>query len=203
MGLFDTLTIEYTLPMPSELGELTPEQIQKATYQTKDLGENLSYYQICKEGLLWREKVDGYFKEGDPNGESLTDRLGYFEETGRTVIRDYRTCTIHFYEFFQYEMNGTGLNNDYWLEYEATIVDGKVTKISITDFSKTDNSERKQRDEKWKREFKETETFINKWYIKPWYSPWRFCVHYLFRQYRKMQNHLPSSWNVERFLAPW
>ena len=204
MGMYDSIICKYPLPLPEELGELTQTQIQNATYQTKDLDESLSLFKVCEEGHLWLEKIGGYYEKGDPKAKSIIDRLGKFVQTDSTWIRQDRTCTIQFYESFRVsEDQKDELNNDYWLEYEAVFIDGKLNKISILEFSKKDNAERRTREAEFKKEWKSLNNFLNKWYIKFWYSPWRWLVRNIFRTYRRIKYHAPSDWKVERFLLPW
>lgn len=198
MGMFDNVTCEYPLPMPEDLGELTQEQIQNANYQTKNLANGLSRYKIDKDGFLWREKVDGYHKEGDPKAKSMMDRLGEFVETSRTWRKEPITCTIDFYGFFADQEF-----NDYWVEYQACFVDGKLNQISVLKFEKEDNTERKARAEKWEKQLKERHEFLNKWYIKSWYAPWRWVIRNAFRLYRRAKSKFPNDYRVENFLLPW
>lgn len=197
--MFDNVTCEYPLPMPEDLGELTQEQIQNANYQTKDLQNGLSRYKIDKDGFLWREKVDGYHEEGDPKAKSMMDRLGRFVETSRTWEREIATRTVDFYEFFEKQE----FKNDYWIEYHASFVDGKLYQISLFQFSKEDNAERKARAEKWQEQLRDRHKFLNKWYIKSWYTPWRWFIRNGFRLYRRVKNKFPNDYSVESFLLPW
>jgi len=198
MGMFDDVTCAYPLPMPEDLGELTQEQIQNASYQTKNLANCLDRFRIDKDGFLWREKVDGYHEEGDPKAKSIMGRLGRFVETSRNWRKEIITCTVDFYEFFTQQES-----NDYWVEYQACFVDGKLNQISLIKFEKEDNAERKARAEKWKKQLKDRNEFLNKWCIKYWYAPWRYIVRMAFRTYRKIKRHIPSDWQVENFLLPW
>ena len=198
MGMFDYITFEYPLPLPSEdLGELNNIDIQKSVYQTKDLGQFLDTFTVDGDGLLFYLDVQGYFEEGDKNAKSVMDGIGHFVKTGESWERDDRTCTIQFYGSFE------RLKNDYWLEYQAVFVHGKIEKISVIKFTIEDNTERRIRDEKWKREYIELHDFLNKWYIKCWYGPWRWIIKRLFKIYRKIKSVIPSEWTVEKFLTPW
>lgn len=199
MGMFDNVTCEYPLPMPEDLGELTQEQIQNASYQTKNLSNGLDEYRIDKDGFLWREKADGYHEEGDPKAKSMMDRLGRFVETSRTWERELTTRAVDFYELFEKQE----FKNDYWVEYHTSFVDGKLNQISLFKFKKEDNAERKARKEKWEKQLKDRNEFLNKWYVKSWYAPWRYIVRMVFRTYRKIKYYIPSDWQVENFLLPW
>jgi hypothetical protein len=205
MGMFDTIISQYPLPLPDDLKELTPEMIQNASYQTKDLDCALSLFKIDKDGCLWREDVEGYYENGDPNAKSIMDRIGRFVQTSRAWIKDTRTCTIEFYEAFNHcEVDlFKNFKNDYWLEYQVTFIEGKLDKISIFKFTAEDNAERRLRDAQHKKEWEDLNTFLNKWYIKSWYSPWRWFVRNIFRIYRRIKYYMPADWKVERFLAPW
>lgn len=205
MGMFDTVILEYPLPLPNDLGELTAEMIQNASYQTKDLDCASSLFKIDKDGYLWSEHSEGYYKVGDPNAKSIMDRLGGFVRTSSTWVKDTRTCTIEFYEAFNHCEGGLFENfkNDYWLEYQATFIGGKVAKILIFRFTAENNAERRLRDAQRKKEWEDLNAFLNKWYIKCWYSPWRWFVRKIFRVYRRIKYHTLPDWKVERFLIPW
>jgi len=206
MGMYDQIKCEYALPVPEDLGELTQEYLQNTTYQSKDL-DFYGKYKICKDGYLWRLKVEGYHEQGDPNAKSVFDRIGRFVETQRAWIKIDKTVELHFYEmFYHLDEDGTkiDLKNDYWVEYKALVIRGKVEEISIKEFKKTDNSARKAASAKWENKFKKQFAFVNKWYIKFWYNPWRWMIRNFFRRFRMSIMLMDSlSHKVEKFLAPW
>lgn len=204
MGMYDKIKCEYALPIPEDLGELTQEHLQNTTYQTKDLDNLFGNYKICKDGYLWALKVEGYHLKGDLKAESVCDRIGRFVETENKWIKIDKTVELYFYEMFYKSEDGKiDFKNDYWIEYKALIIRGKVEEISIDNFEKNDNHARKAASAKWQNKLKDDTAFINKWYIKVWYRPWRWLVRSAFRIYRRIKNYIPSDWKVERFLSPW
>lgn len=204
MGMFDTIYSEYPLPIPENIGELTNTQIQNAHYQTKDIDNILGTFKICSDGFLWRKLVDGYYDKGDPEAESIVDRLPRFVKVSESWMKTELTCYVNFYVDFKYlECSQTELNNDYWLEYRAHFYRGKLSDILISKFEVEDNTERRTREANWKKQHQDRIIFLNKWYIKSWYVPWRWVVSRIFRLYRKVKNHIPNEWKVEKFLLPW
>lgn len=168
MGLYSNIKFIHELPMPADLGELKPENLQTASYQTKDLENSFDYYEVDKDGQLFREERETECVEGDPKAKSASDRFGYMKTIKSWMEKRSDTRTINFYELFQDDAN----QNDYWLEYLAEFVGGKLTTVRVLKFEKTANAERKARDAKWKAKLAASYEFRKRWYVKYLYLPY-------------------------------
>lgn len=199
MGLFSTVKFFYPLPLPVDLGELKPQELQSTSYQTKDLENCLDYYEVDKDGQLFREERESEYIPGNPKGKTFSDRFGYIKTLKSWLEKQSDTCTVNFYEAFQDDAN----QNDYWIDYLAEFVGGKLTSVRILKFEKTPNAERKIRDAKWKAEMAASYEFRKLWYIKHLYLPYVSVIRFIFRKYNDLLMKLPSQWKVQNFLTPW
>ena len=199
MSLFDNLKLSYPLPLPTDLGELKPEDIQNASYQTKCLKSSMDYYEVDKDGQLFREERESEYIPGNPKGKTFGERFGHLKTVKSWLEKQSDTCTVNFYEAFQDNAN----QNDYWIDYLAEFVGGNLTSIRVLKFKKTPNAERKIRDAKLKAEMAATYEFRKLWYIKYLYLPYVSVVRFAFRKYNNLLMKLPSQWKVQNFLTPW
>lgn len=199
MGLFSTIKFLYPLPLPADLGELKPEDIQNASFQTKCLECAMDYYEVDKDGQLFREERETEYVEGNPKAKSFSDRFGYMKTVKSWLEKRSDTCTVNFYESFQDDAN----QNDYWIDYIAEFVSGKLTSVRVLKFEKTPNADRKARDAKWNAELVENDRFRKKWYAKYLYLHYVSVIRFIFRKYNWLLMKLPSQWQVQNFLTPW
>lgn len=167
MGMYDTVIIEYPLPMPKDPQGYKGEGA--CGYQTKDLENCLSTYKIRKDGTFWLKKVNAKYVEGDKNGNSVFARLGRMEtisskwvkivhEAKSIIVYDYQECSQSSF--------------DYFIEYEIFFVKGKVKKIKLVKFEATNNAGRKARTAEWQKQHEQRVKFCNKWYFKYVLSYW-------------------------------
>jgi len=195
MGLYDCISSDYPLPLPVDLGELTPELIQKSTFQTKDLENMMGYYKIDSSGQLLIECLESEWREGNKDSKSILDRLGYLETIKSWWEPANLTTTVVFYEFFQDDKN----QSDYWIDYQAEFVSGKVNFIKVLKFEVINNAQRKENDAKWKAELKASYKLQQKWFIRYLYLPYKRLIRFIFRNYDRIKQKLPTSYQVERF----
>jgi len=201
MGFFDTIKCEYPLPKPEDMKELVNIDLNELSYQTKDLENALSYYNIKSDGTLWINSEVFEHIKGDPKGKTFSEKFGYIKviKSEWDQIKDF-TGTVNFYKYLHRNPeNNSELNNDYSIEYTAIFVKGKLDTVQLSSFEYTDNSERKSNEAKWKAEKIERDILWNKWYIKYLYTYYDKSVFKIFRTYRKIINKLPSSHKVEQW----
>lgn len=107
------------------------------------------------------------------------------------------TDTIRLYAYD----SDTNDTYDYWIEYDVTFVDGKVTGAKLLEFTATDNSERKEKHRKdveyWKsrRIFESTLFYrlVGKYYNK--------LISFICRSIHKSATWITYKiWKVEKFL---
>lgn len=199
MGLYDTIQFSYKLPLPQDLGELTAEELQSSTFQTKNLESAMLFYKVDESGQLFRERFEGEWQEGDPKAKSVMSRIGFFTRTKEWFEPENYTGIVNFYELFQSDKN----KNDYWYEANAIFVNGKVTDIKLEKYEVQDNSDRKAREIERKRKMKEEQEFLDRWYIKYTYVPYCRMIRWIFTKYNWLKQKLPPSYKVGRFLMPW
>ena len=199
MSLFDTIQFSHKLPLPPDLGELTAEELQSSSFQTKSLESAMLFYKVDESGQLFRERFEGEWQEGDPKAKSVMSRIGFFTRTKKWFEPENYTGVVNFYELFQSDNN----KNDYWVEYNATFVNGKICKIDLKEYKIQDNATRKEREKEFFTKMQSDYEWREKWYIKYTYVPYSKLIRWLFHTYNKFSMKLPSQWKVERFLAPW
>ena len=136
MGMFDDIECKYPLPLPEEPKGFTGE----IYFQTKDLECCLDKYEIREDGTLWIHKVE-YEYPDDVADENLSwgditlkikEKKSWWEPVNTTR-------TIKMYN----SVYGDG-EYDYWVVYEITFLDGKVTKTNLAKFEARLNAERKK-----------------------------------------------------------
>ncbi len=174
MGLYDTITCKYPLPKPEDLkgykGSLS--------FQTKDLGEGLSHFEIREDGSLWVEKAETEYisrdsktlkDDVDERLKKLPDntKLGFSELSGLKVLKSWWefvevTTTVEMYDY----CISDDTDYDYDVTYKIKIIDGIVKELNLHEFKANPNRDRKLRDIKFKREAIARNIFVNKWYYK-------------------------------------
>ncbi len=159
----------------------------------------MTFYKVYESGQLFRERFEGNWEPGNPKAKSVMDRIGSFNRTKEWFEPQTYTGAINFYELFQSDSN----KNDYWVEYDATFVNGKVTDIKLKEYKIEDNTARKRLGAEFEAQMKSDYEWRNKWYIKYTYVPYSKFIRWAFRCYNKALMKLPSQWKVERFLTPW
>ena len=198
MGMYDNLICEYPLPLPLNLMEAKDVDFNKLTYQTKNLDNALESYTIRKDGTLWVKRYEREYSEGDPIAKSIMDKIGKCKILKEWNERIYYTGTIQFYQGLQYDnINADNWNNDYWIDYQTTFVEGKINKIELLKFSVTDNTARKIRDKEFLDKMDKRGKLWNKWYMRYIYTYYDSFVGFVFKKYRKLMSKLPSSFKVE------
>src|ERR1044071_115426 len=111
MGMFDDIKCEYPLPLPENQGELVDRNWREQGFQTKDFDCLMDHYCIQEDGTLWRQT---YAVETTRKGWPRRKPVGW------EPMRNH-TGTVLFYD----SINGQRV--DYWVEWVAVFVAGKVT----------------------------------------------------------------------------
>ena len=112
MGMFDTINCEMPLPQYGKSGN----------FQTKSLENYLHVYRIDEHGQLLKEKYEyECIDEGDPDAESVMDRIPRYGEVSSEWVPTKHNGHVEFYDCWNGE-NGEEVSG--WVEYSAFFVDG-------------------------------------------------------------------------------
>lgn len=207
MGLYDTITCKYSLPKPEDLKGYKGS----VSFQTKDLGEGLSHYEIREDGSLWVEKAETEYisrdsktlkDDVDERLKKLPDntKLGFSELSGLKVLKSWWefvevTTTVEMYDY----CISDDTDYDYDVTYKLKIIDGIVKELNLHEFKAIPNRERKLRDIKFKREAIARNIFVNKWYYKYILKYYNRLIFFIARSIKKICDKISSSmWTIER-----
>jgi hypothetical protein len=182
MGMYDNIICKYPLPMPDDPKGYTGSY----DFQTKDLDLILGLYVIDKNGQLSIQRKDGEWVQGNKKSDSLIGTLGYFKTTKEWLEELNTTTTTVFYDY-QHSQN---TDYDYFIEYEAIFVNGKLTSIKLIKFEAKDNSERKRKDIEFDKKLEEHRKFINTWKYKYFAKPYNRIISFVFRKTNKISQNL-------------
>ncbi len=198
MSLFDHLNCKYLLPRPENAVELKDFDLNSLNFQTKDLDNLMYLYEIRTDGTLWREDRETKWVEGDKRSKNFFEKLGHLKTIRSWWTQILNTQTIYFYE----SIRNDKYNNDYWIEFSAEFLQGKLISIKLIKFEADDNGIRKDREKTWEENMKKRAILFDKWYIKYSYVPYSRIIRYIFLKYNHLKQKLPSAWKIERFLTP-
>ena len=131
MGMFDSIIVKAALPLPKEL-ESKNIDLKNHVFQTKDLENCLLQYFISEDGFLYEEVVEYDYI---PYTEEEKKNKNYkFWNIWKDVVEKNRYNkkiehhgTIMFYDSFELSEE-----KDFWVDYKAYFVYGKLDKIEIS-----------------------------------------------------------------------
>jgi len=171
--MFDTILVKKALPLNKELKAITDIKWEEFDFQTKDLENTMSTYEITKTGKLRYLKVTREWV--DDEGAFLK---GYMKEVSSEWFDTKHTGKIRFYHNFSTNKsnrnifsdvleNETDLDGyDWWVEFEAEFVKGKLTEIKLVKTEKESAKIRILRNIEWAKELKQKEASIYRKTIK-------------------------------------
>jgi hypothetical protein len=180
--MYDTIICKYPLPMPDEPKGYTGSH----DFQTKDLDLALAAYSINENGQLFIHRFEGEWEPGNKDSNSLIGKLGYYK-TIKTWLEELNTTTTTVFYDYQHSQN---TDYDYFIEYEAIFVNGKLTSIKLIKFEANDNSERKRKDIEFDKKLEEHHKFINTWKYKYFAKPYNRTISFVFRKMNKISQNL-------------
>ena len=161
MGMFDDIKCEYPLPLPEIQSELAGRNWRENGFQTKDFDCLMDQYCIHEDGTLWQRT---YAFETSRKGRPRRKPVGW-EPMSRF------TGTVRFYD----SINGQKV--DYWVEWAAVFVTGKVTEVKLERWEERDNRDRLACEAKWKLENEKRDRFLATWIGRRLYPPYAWVVH--------------------------
>jgi hypothetical protein len=152
MGMFDSIKVKQDLPLPEDLKSLSVDW-KDYTFQTKDLDNCLLEYFISEDGFLYEHVIERDYIPYTPE-ERKSQKIKSWDiwkeviekETYHKKIEDYHG-KIQFYTYDDYDEE-----NDYWVEFDAYFVYGKLDKIELSKFKK--EASRSISNQKWQEEYK-------------------------------------------------
>ena len=131
--MFDELTVKKNLPLPKEVESLNINW-NELVFQTKDLDNCLSEYIISEDDFLYIKKKEyiPYTEEELKNKEGFSF-IKEIVDKGLEKIDHHGIITFYCYEKFDE-------NNDFWLDFDAYFIYGKLDKIEFKEFKKQESS---------------------------------------------------------------
>lgn len=153
MSMFDEISIEQELSLPEELKDLKIDW-KSHNFQTKDLENCMLKYVIKEDGRLLEHVIEREYipwSEEEKKAKKISawafwkeviEKGEHFDE-----IDHHGIITFYTYENFDDEQ-------DFWLEYKAYFVYGKLDKIELSEFKLEQSLKlrNKEIDEKRKQE---------------------------------------------------
>jgi hypothetical protein len=132
MGMYDSITVRVPLPIPEELVPLGLSW-GSLEFQTKDLDNCLLNYSISSEGVLLEEVVE---REYIPRPPSVGPRAGTFWADVVEKSRFQKPVPYHgVIGFYTSGVFSEAL--DFWVEFDAFFIYGKLDKVTLREFKKT------------------------------------------------------------------
>lgn len=211
MGMFDNIYIHKELPLTKTQKKIFSHIDWKdQPFQTKDLENALSKYTLTKNGKLYTTKIEGehvrVMTEEEEKKERKKNRWVWpyeFVEKSRKEVLVKHTGTISFYDIVV-DKN----ENEWWIEFEAKIVDGSLKgKFQTIKFEINRTKKEIDEDEKeWKNKMliyskKPTvkfRKFMNTITFSCWNRFWYFISKILRKSAEKLNN---LSWWIIRNVA--
>jgi len=203
MGMFDYITCEAKLPKIPNPMELKGFDFNKLTFQTKDIYNAFAQYRITADKKLQLRDAILEHVPGDPKSKSVIYRIGHMKEVSSSWkdLHDF-TGSFDFYDSIRFQDN-LELENDYWVEYTAKVIDGKVKSIRLKAFTHENNAESRAQNEAFEKRMENERVFWTKWYSRFLIKPYYDVVSGVFRYWRKLSDKLPRSHRVENFFKPF
>lgn len=140
--MFDNIQCEMPLPQYGAAG----------CFQTKSLENSMSLYVINERGELLKRECEYEWSEGDPNAESITDRLPRADIISSKMVETKYNGEVIFYDYWEGE-NNEDLSG--WVDYKAIFLNGLLQgEIEVLKIEEPRNftPEEIERNNKWKQE---------------------------------------------------
>jgi hypothetical protein len=145
--MFDSIKIKRKLPLSKELKNLNIDW-NKVNFQTKDLENYMGHYFIDRRGYLFEEVVEGDWIPVPEDQRDVPWHVAEFEEKKRYNKKIDFHGVLKFYAYE--ELND---KEDFWVDFAAYFIYGKLDKIELLEFKKTESN--KFSVEEWQKEYNE------------------------------------------------
>jgi len=191
MGLYDTITCKYPLPMPADPKGYSGSE----SFQTKDLENGLLTYEIREDGSIWLEKVEGDYVPGDNSGKDFWERFGHFEITKKWWEKVPITDSVDILDY-----QTTDGDYDYCIEYKIFFKNGLVSNLELIRFSAESNTDRKESNRKMNQEMEDFLVYKKTFRYRFFFGPYNYLVYFVFRKMSRFLNFLLSNcYRAEQF----
>jgi hypothetical protein len=161
MGMFDDIKCEYPLPLPETPGELAGRNWRDNVFQTKDFDCLMDAYCIREDGTLWQQT---YIWETTRKGRPCRKPADWQPRVSHTGA-------VYFYNLIN------GNQADYWVEWVAVFISGKVSELKLERWEQNDNRARLASEARWKSEADERDRFLGTWMGRHVYPSYSWVVH--------------------------
>jgi len=171
--MFDTIYVKKALPLNKELKALKDIKWEECDFQTKDLENTLATYEITKAGKLrykdvereWVDDEEAFFK-------------GYLKEVSSKWVDTKHIGKVTFYHNFSTNKSNVNIFSDtlddetdldgydWWVEFDAEFVKGKLTEIKLVKAEKTPAKIRIIQNLEWAKDLKKKEATFHRRIVK-------------------------------------
>lgn len=149
--MFDNITVKQNIPLPEALQKLDKDW-KKYQFQTKDLDNCLLDFWISEEGELFEHVVEcDYIPYSEK--ERKSKKISPWDMWKEVIEKNTYDKKINHHgvlKFYTYEQLDE--STDFWVEFNAYFIYGKLDKIELTDFSL--DKERKIQNKQWEEKYK-------------------------------------------------
>lgn len=148
--MFDSITVKQNLPLPKEIKKL--QDWKNYSFQTKDLDNCLLDFTISKQGELFERVVEREYvpyTEQEKKNKKISP-WDLYKEVIEKNSYDKKIDHHGVLKFYTYDELDE--NTDYWVEFQAYFVYGKLDKIELVEFKL--DKDRKINNKKWEEEYK-------------------------------------------------
>jgi hypothetical protein len=173
MGMFDQIYVKKALPLSKELKALKDIKWEECDFQTKDLENTLAIYEITKAGKLRYKEVE---REWVDDEEAFLK--GYMKEVSSKWVDTKHTGKVRFYHNFSTNKSNVNIFSDvlddetnlegydWWVEFDAEFVKGKLTEIKLAKTEKTPAKIRIIQNIEWAKDLKKKEATLHRQIVK-------------------------------------
>lgn len=133
MGMYDTLKIKKQLPLPEEVRDLNINWLD-IEYQTKSFDNCLSEFILTENGELVEILVEREYIEWSKEEKKTAPKYSFFKDVIEKKREEKKLDYHGVVRFYCYERFDE--ENDFFIDYDAFFIYGKLDKIEIAEFKK-------------------------------------------------------------------
>jgi hypothetical protein len=174
------------LPQPPNPIDYIPSE----DFQTKDLGETMSNFEIREDGTLWKKCAEYEY----PDPPKASKRSKFWDFPIPKLIREWEeqqliTQTIFIYDYYHDDDS----EFDYGIEYKLVFVEGRLQKSELIKFENWPNAERKKLRAVQEARMKADNEFRKGWFYKLFYKYYMLAVIFVCRRIVRFGSYLSSN----------